>query len=432
MKKQLLSLGLILAAIFTLTNCSKTEIETPQETKGIPFTIQLNVDTKTTNEGMSTKWATGNQVNVFHAEAGTTTYTDDGAFTVINTTTGIFQGNLSGGFTADYHDWYFFYPYSSYITTPANTTGYLPIGSKSNEVQTQTGKNSKAHLAGSNFPLTCKLTNLHKDICPSGQMQQVASVIEIKVKNSLTDPLDITRVSFEAPVDIVGTYYINFAGDLVTCTPSGAQYVSNTANLNITGVSADAALAPNEVASFYIGIKPFTANTGDSLTIKVNNNLPKGIKLTSPVTFNAGKIKTLNFDYDVAPTPPAGSTVTFDFSTVAGITELGIAQPAHNSGTNIAGTTITKENIELTSTDGTTSTRVWRYNDNYDLRIYKDGGSITLTAPTGGTLTEINFTGSSLGNIGASSTWTGNSNSVTFTATGTARVKTITVTYTTP
>ena len=75
MKRQILTLGAICAAAFTLTNCNK-EIAEPKApvTEGIPFEIvAATADTKTENDGLNTKWTAGDALNVFHAKAGTTT-----------------------------------------------------------------------------------------------------------------------------------------------------------------------------------------------------------------------------------------------------------------------------------------------------------------------------------------------------------------------
>lgn len=83
MKRQILTLGAICAAAFTLTNCNK-EIAEPKApvTEGIPFEIvAATADTKTANDGLNTVWTTGDALNVFHAEAGSTAYGDNDKFT---------------------------------------------------------------------------------------------------------------------------------------------------------------------------------------------------------------------------------------------------------------------------------------------------------------------------------------------------------------
>ena len=181
MKRSFYALGLMLAATFTLTNCAK-EIDSPvqePEFAGIPFEIMASaVDTKTTNNGPSTVWAEGDAMNVFHAEAGAATYVDNGQFTYGATENGNFAGTLAAELTAEAYDWYAFYPYSKYIKTPANTSsGYMPVGSKSNAVQTQTGNDSMAHIAGENYPMWGIAENVAVSETPTITMTHLTSLI---------------------------------------------------------------------------------------------------------------------------------------------------------------------------------------------------------------------------------------------------------------
>lgn len=102
MKRQILTLGAICAAAFTLTNCNK-EIAEPNapETEGIPFEIvAATADTKTANDGLNTVWTTGDALNVFHAEAGHIDYGTNDKFTYAgadNKFTGKLKTALGGG-----------------------------------------------------------------------------------------------------------------------------------------------------------------------------------------------------------------------------------------------------------------------------------------------------------------------------------------------
>ncbi len=307
--KRIIYLGLMLVAIFTLTNCNKTEINAPEETKGIPFTITLEADTKTAVEGEAVKWVAGDQINVFHAAAGTTIYGTNDQFTIAEAdlANGLFKGTLTEPLNAS-NDWYFLYPYSSYITTPANTsTGYTYIGKRSDQAQEQIANDSKAHLAGKDFPLTCRVLNVAEGTIPTGKMKQIASVVEVKVTNSLTDPLSVKSVSFTGTENIVGTFYIDFTSDAPSFTDG--PYVAPTANLTINGGAGGAEITTGNSASFYIGIKPFTAPKDAILKVSVNGH-EKEHKLANPATFVAGKTHTLNFNYNIVPTPKA--TFVFD------------------------------------------------------------------------------------------------------------------------
>lgn len=298
MKKIFYSLGLMLAATLTLTNCAK-EIDSPVvETEGIPFEIVAStVDTKTVNDGMSTKWAAGDQINLFHAEEGTTEYVNDNAFTVNDVESGLFAGELVSSLDAGKaYDWYALYPYGDKIATPGErTSGYMYIGYSSG--LNQKGYDSMASLKGSVCPLYGVATAVAADDRPSMTMHHLSSVVAIKVTNANDEPLTVTTASLTAEEDIVGSYFIDVTKSPVVYTPSSTNYVKKTATVN---VSEGTALAKGEYAVLYLAIKPFTAAEGETLVLSVNG-YEKPLTMPKDVTFQAGKIKTLNFSYDKEP-----------------------------------------------------------------------------------------------------------------------------------
>ena len=299
MKKYFLSLGLIAAAAFTLTNCTQEIVDPDQgaETVGVPFEIVAkSVDTKTTNNGLSTVWAEGDAVNLFHAVAGKTEYVSDGEFKFEGEN--VFKGTLAGELSEGLlYDWFAIYPYLSKVTTPANTSyGYVTVASSASGKQVQKGNNSMAHIAGANYPLAgvCADCEYEAGVAVEIGMSHLTSLLEVVVTNTIEDPLTVTSVSFTAPDNVVGTYYIDFTGEDVIYTPSGDSYVSKTANLTVTGGEA---LAQGESAKFYLAVKPFTAAANSKLTLSVNG-YAKEVTLPAETAFNAGEIKTLNFNYN--------------------------------------------------------------------------------------------------------------------------------------
>ena len=126
-------------------------------------------------------------------------------------------------------------------------------------------------------------------------------------------------------------------------------------------------------------------------------------------------------------------TATFVFNTDAGLSALGITKPAAGAGTNLGDDAYTSKDITLEATDGGTATRVWNTSGKTDLRIYS-GGTLTLSVDSG-TISKIVLAGNAASafstSVGSfdSGTWTGSAESVTFTATGTGKINTITVTY---
>lgn len=297
MKKHFFYLGASLVAIAALSSCNK-ELSNPDEgLKGdIPFEITAeSVDTKTSIDGLTTNWVADDAINLFHAEAGTTTYTSDGQFiiTAENLASKKFTGTLASELTADSYDWYAIYPYKSNISTPANTgtDGWVTIGGTT---QTQDGNDSKAHLCNTVCPLYGVASGLASDVVPSIEMKHLTSIIEVNVANNSGKDLTVAKVSFTGSEDIVGTYFINFAGTPIVYTNSGVNFVSNTVSLSVLN---GAAIADGASAKFYIAVKPFSANAEQTLKVSVNG-YEKEIPHSSNVTFNAGKIKTVKFNYD--------------------------------------------------------------------------------------------------------------------------------------
>ena len=309
--KKIFSWGMMLAAAFTLTNCAE-EIDNPAqqpESAGYPFEIVAStVDTKTVNDGMSTKWAEGDQINVFHAVTDGTTYTNDKAFKVADVESGKFTGTLTSELdNQEEYDWYAFYPYTSQITTPANKESYVTVASKANGVQTQNGNNSMAHIAGANYPMAGKAYATPAGSTPDLEMKHVTSLLEVVVTNATEEPLTVTEVIFNAPELVVGTFYVNFAGDITPASfvSSGNIYTSKTAKL---AVNNGEAIAKGASAKFYLAVKPFDAEAGATLELYVNGSV-KEVELSNAVSFTAGKIKTLNYKYDTKASGPESVTV---------------------------------------------------------------------------------------------------------------------------
>lgn len=320
MKKSILTLGLMFAAL-TLTNCTKNEEENiVPETKGQAFELFANADTRTTIDGVATSWAADDALNVFHADAGTTTYTKDNKFSIAeaDVTSGRFTGTLAGTLEeGKNYDWYISYPYNDNIKSPNASQGWMTVGSAHNASQTQNGNNSMAHICGENYPLCAKVLNVAAaDKVAFEKMNHLTSVVKVKVTNTESEAITVSKVSFATSSnDIVGTYKINFTGDDVAYTASGASYVSKTASLDVVGGTP---IEKDANAEFYLGIKPFTAAAGETLTITVSTDkgdCVKTLELPNATTFTAGRIKTLNFGF-VAQKPKIYELVT-DASTLA-------------------------------------------------------------------------------------------------------------------
>lgn len=300
MKKLSLFLGMALAASLSLTNCTE-KIEgpiAPATPAGIPFEISADISTKTTNDGLATQWAPGDAINLFHAEAGKTMYVSDGEFKLDATRVGVFTGNLTRELDASKsYDWYAIYPYNKALTTPANnatTAKWCYVGGRSDTPAVQNGNNSTSHLVKSYAPLWGKVANVPSNEKPSMMMQHLASVVKVKVTNTTEKPLTVNSVAFTSTEPIVGQFYIDVTGTAVEYTTATGLYNSSTASLTVNGATP---LANGESAVYYIPIKPHTVAKDATLKISVNG-YEKPLTLPKDVTFTAGKIKTLAFNYD--------------------------------------------------------------------------------------------------------------------------------------
>lgn len=306
-----------LAASLSLTNCTE-KIEgpiAPAIPAGIPFEISADISTKTTNDGLVTQWAEGDSINLFHAVAGTTDYVSDKNFTLDATREGVFTGNLTSALDASQsYDWYAIYPYNKNVTTPAATNkGYIfLLGQTATKGfrTIQEGNDSKSHLCGTALPLYGVAKGVASDVKPSVAMKNLASVVAVKVKNTTTEPLVVKSVSFTSTEDIVGDYFVNFTGENVVYTGSGNDFVSSTASLTVNNGDA---IPANSEATFYIPIKPHTVKTNSILKISVNG-YEKPLTLPNDVTFTAGSIKTLVFDYNKVVVDYVTIPWTEDFS----------------------------------------------------------------------------------------------------------------------
>lgn len=300
MKHNFFSLRAMLLASFVLASCNSKEIAIPDDgasDSSIQFEVST-VITKTANDGIHTTWTKDDAINLFHAEAGSDSYVNDNKFTVDEELKGVFSGELTSALEdGKSYDWYAFYPYNNDNKTPAGvdseTFGAIAIGGIE---QTQTGNDSKAHLAGANCPLYGVLTGVVSSDKPAFAMNQLVSVVAVNVTNTMAQALTVSSVSFTSIEDIVGTYYIDFSGDAPVYkatgdSDDGSAAVSNTANLT---VNEGAEIAKGESATFYIAVKPHSVASGSTLKVSVNG-VEQTLTLAKDVTFKAGYIKTVKY-----------------------------------------------------------------------------------------------------------------------------------------
>ncbi len=374
-----MTLGAMLAATFSLTNCTEEIKTVAPEVEGekVPYTIFANAaDTKTVNDGaFGTKWFGGNDnnepdaINVFHAEAGSSWYSKNTKFVVTNAETGEFATEYLEGELSASNDWYVLYPYKSSIDSPINETAYLPVGSTHNGLQEQKGNDNMKHIGGYNYPMLGKALNVESDELPYIRMTHLSSLIEVEVTNSTDDDVTVNSVVVITPedVDIIGTYFIDFSMDTPKFTPSSTadrKYVSNVAKLKVKDGEV---IAPGASAKFYLAVKPFELEVGHNISLIVNGAI-KTIEVSENVKFESGKIKTLKYGFTYDATP----------STISDVIDLGEGRTALTMGTVVA-----KNKRGFIFKDDTGTILVYHGNYNDVMPEVKIGDEVKVSGTTG-------------------------------------------------
>ena len=192
----LLAVGLLL-----LCSCNKENQTSLASTsaKGNSFTIMVNsIETKTVNAGYSTKWDSGDAVNVFHAVSGSNEYVNDGKFVIESSQSNTFTGELTEALLPDTeYDWYVYYPYSETITSPNNYEGSQAswIGTNtSSKIETQAAYDTMSHLGGEYFPMFGLRKSVLSNVMPSVSINHILSLIDVKVTNRLDKAITINSV----------------------------------------------------------------------------------------------------------------------------------------------------------------------------------------------------------------------------------------------
>jgi len=177
-----------------------------------------------------------------------------------------------------------------------------------------------------------------------------------------------------------------------------------------------------------------TADVTSSVTTDFATQVSSAGNKTVTVSYTEDSV-TATGSFAITVSASTGSTTAnFVFNTDAGIAVLGIEKPALSDGTKLEGP-YTIDGVTMAVEHASTDTRIWNASGTLDLRIYKNGGKLTFTAPTGKVIKTIVITGGATNVFTVNpsgynnGTWSGSANSVSFTATGTGKINTIAVTY---
>lgn len=227
-------------------------------------------------------WTANDAVNVFQAVDGSTAYVSEGKFTIASgdISTNTFRGTLTEApDKSKSYRYYVLYPYLSSSSSPAEARTSIST------TQVQEGNDSKAHLAGSAFPLYGVSTPKTGSEQPSVQMNPLASVIEVDVLNSTDVTRTVSSVNITSTKTLCGTFKTDITGSEPALNDYGTS-VSTSVTLNVNG---GAAITSGSTGKFYIAVKPFSLQKGEVLTITVVTDLE------NPYVFEISPESDVNF-----------------------------------------------------------------------------------------------------------------------------------------
>lgn len=420
MKKNIFRVLLAVGAIATVfAGCRKSELQQAQE----PIKVTLHADrpdvqdeTKTQLDGTAVLWSVDDQIGVTDnagKNATNNAFTNDA--TVASATTS-FTGE-----TAVSGQLYAYYPYSTEVV---NTNGAKPT------IKTVQKPSSNASFDGSCDILVSKPFSVSPEGTQLSDLvfRRLTAVLKIVIKGEgLPSGEEISSITVESSeTDLTGKVNVSFDKfdlDGFTSATNSAKSVTVNAATPFAVDGTTGLLACVYPGKFAAGSKLTISGTTSNCTFK------KEIDITSDLVFERGKITTLNVAIGTANVTPSAS---FIFNSDAGLASLGIDKPNTGAGTNLGNNRYKVGPISMIATNGGTATRVYNSEGNTDLRVY-NGGSLSFS---GATITKIQLTGENLDKLSPISgtyengTWTGSAESVKFTASGTANINTIVVTYT--
>ena len=294
--------------------------------------IHVGDETRTTNNGTSTRWVEGDELTVIHSAPGGSDFLAS-RFTK-NPGENSFTGKVKR--LSATNDWYVVYPYREENVEANQLSFTFPAN------QTQAGNASMAHLAGDHFPLVAKSLNLVRGNQLSVTMQNVLHVLEFDFENKTesANPVVVKEVQFTATSAIAGSFNVDLTGDNPVVTAgSGATKVVTL------GVSNGASISANGTSTFYMAIAPFTAPAGSVLKIKVtatdtvtNSTVIFYRSITVGAdgrTFSPGTIQQIGVEFDEnhSQNPDAGSGTEVELP-VGGEPEDGVYLLVYENGAN--------------------------------------------------------------------------------------------------
>lgn len=408
MRNNILLAGLAAIAAISFSSCSKNEVETPDTPKTFTHTVTIKAGAPETRTEIvmgetsaSYKWSADDASRFVIMEndvKGT-----DVALSLSEENT---KATISATFTTEDTD---SYNYTAWMSGTKTSSGSNPRIATSQKPTTTSFDPKADILVAKPQSFTAAQNKL--------LMQFYRPVVINKMTlKGLTVGSTISTVKISGDKNLAGSYNTStnsWTGDNKVINVTVNQTVPSSGEVDVFFVT----MPVDEVT---LSLDVTASDATYSKTFARTINFTEGLVTVFGVSGMSGK-----------------PSATFEYNNPEWLAAQGIST---SGSSDIGGTTQSANNISLSSTDGGTKTRIFMTESGqYDLRVYKNGGSITLKAESGFVIETISFTGSGLTNAkmtancgtynGSSTTWTGLSDEVTFTALDTWNINTITVEY---
>lgn len=315
MKRQIISLGLIAAAVLSFAGCAKENVETVganvTASEAVPFELTLNLATTKTmiDDQFKVSWSEGDAISVFHAEAGTTAYVNDGKFTVAAAgATGTFTGTLASSLEeGKTYDWYVVYPYNELTTSPETAVF------KWNTGQEAPSNGTIENLNSQKLPLWSNIKALKASEAPAFQMHHVYSIAKVTMKNVNVLTMSVGNFSIDGSknnsiftktsgMKLGGDVQFNLTGEKVV---AGVYTGEGSYNPDHSTVNFDMSwgnkIKKGDSWTIYFPIIPQELPAESSLFITPNNfgyGAGKFISFLEPFEFKPGVITDFNITLD--------------------------------------------------------------------------------------------------------------------------------------
>ena len=269
---------------------SCTESITPDNTRyGTPMELVADCsDTRTSNDGISTLWTSGDRISLLHCPAGGGEFTSE-LFTFQSGNR--FTGTASN--TESANDWYALYPYQASNADPSAFSFSV------DPCQFQDGNDSRAHLAGTGFPLFGMKTDVELSSSLEMPMRNILSVADFHIVNKYSSSITVKSIEFTSSTEIAGP----FSGDFTAAQPAFTVRVGAGRTV-VLAIDNAAPVTPGAGAHFFAGLLPHSVSAGSTLSVRITVNVDgRDVSclitktLGSASSFKAGQVKTLNLKF---------------------------------------------------------------------------------------------------------------------------------------